>query len=499
MDPINNDNSENNSIQENITDKILEEEEKINNLLSNVTLKYPNNIFNIFLKEKIKEDKINEIENNIKLNSKKKNYYKIWKNLSENEKEKYKKIQLNEKIKYLRDKEIIRKYIFKGIDGKIKFKSTSYQIFLNEKLIDGLKNGVEPKAIKENAKSEWKNMKIEEKKIYKTKKKENDTILEMALKYKHMNPFILFVYDKLESFKKNNIKIPYLVGLIRMWGELSNRDKKKYEIYSNELNNEKYKIRNLYEAINGIKPKKPAGALRIFLQIKAQKKEINSIEEGIKLWKQLNDDEKDDYLTMSHNYYLAYKYKDLLYRKKIKRIFPKKPFGPFQFFLIDKKGQEIPKGANAIIYWRKKYNELPDSQKEKYREKYNEALEEYNKKMETLNDKIFDLPKKPQNAFAFFVQFKLDEMIKNNINYNIKECFEKIAKEWSEKNFDENIFISLEKKDKYRFKTQVEQFEKLGFYYKRDDDEIYDKIEEDSIDNNQSLKKKKKKYEYIQL
>ena len=72
MDPINNDNSENNSIQENITDKILEEEEKINNLLSNVTLKYPNNIFNIFLKEKIKEDKINEIENNIKLNSKKK-------------------------------------------------------------------------------------------------------------------------------------------------------------------------------------------------------------------------------------------------------------------------------------------------------------------------------------------------------------------------------------------------------------------------------------------
>lgn len=399
---------------------------------------------------------------------------------------------LEEKIKFLRDKEIIKKYIFKGIDGKIKFKATSYQIFLNEKLIEGLKNGVNPKAIKENARSEWKKLSKEQKKIYTNKKKENDTILELALKYKHMNSFILFVYDKLESFKKKNIKIPSLLDLIRMWGELSNNDKNKYEIYSNELNNEKYKIRNLYEAINGIKPKKPAGALRIFLQMKAQKNEINSIDEGINLWKGLSNDEKEEYLKLSHNYYLAYKYKDLLFKKKIKRIFPKKPLGPFQFYLIDKKGIEIPKGQNAIKYWRKIFNKLPEDELNKYIEKYNKALEEYNKKMETLNDKIFDLPKKPQNAFTYFVKFKLDDMIKNKINTNIKECFEKIAKEWSEKNFDESNFILLAKKDKRRFKTQVEQFEKLGYYYKKNEDDLFDEDENETSFNNPSLRKKKK-------
>ena len=493
MNPKNNDNIEKKSSQENITDKLLEEEEKINNLLSNVTFKYPTNIYNIYLREKYNEEKAKN-NNKIKIFDEKENYIKLWKKLSENEKEKYKKIQLDEKIKFMRDKEIIKKYIFKGIDGKLKFKSTSYQIFLNEKMIDGLKNGVNPKEIKERAKSEWKKMKKEEKKIYTNKKKENDTILELALKYKHMNSFILFVYDKLESFKKMNIKIPSLLNLIRMWGELSNNDKNKYEVYSNELNNEKYKIRNLYEAINGIKPKKPAGALRIFLQMKAQKNEINSINEGINLWKRLSNDEKEEFLTMSHNYYLAYKYKDLLFKKKIKRIFPKKPLGPFQFFLVDKKGIEIPKGHNAIKYWRKIFDKLPNDELNKYIEKYNKALEEYNEKMENLNDKIFDLPKRPQNAFTYFVKFKLDDMIKNKINANIKECFEKIAKEWSEKNFDESNFISLAKKDKKRFKTQVEQFEKFGYYYKENEDDSFDQDEKEAIYNTQSLKKKKKSF-----
>lgn len=51
---------------------------------------------------------------------------------------------------------------------------------------------------------------------------------------------------------------------------------------------DKFNIRNIYDAIYGIKPKTPSGALGIFLQKKALKKEINSIKEGIQLWNELN-------------------------------------------------------------------------------------------------------------------------------------------------------------------------------------------------------------------
>ena len=80
---------------------------------------------------------------------------------------------------------------------------------------------------------------------------------------------------------------------------------------------------------------------------------------------------------MSHNYYLAYKYKELLHRKKIQRIFPKKPTGPFQFFLIDKKGIKIPEGINTINYWRNIFNNLSDEEQEKYINEYNIAKEKY--------------------------------------------------------------------------------------------------------------------------
>lgn len=135
--------------------------------------------------------------------------------------------------------------------------------------------GKNPKYIKENAKIQWKNMDIKKKKLYKLQKKENDTIFDLAFKYKHLNPFILFVYDKLEYFKKNNLKIPSINDLIKSWKKLNNSEKNNYEVYFNELLVDKYKIRDIYDAIHGIKPKTPAGALRIFLQFQVKTKKIN--------------------------------------------------------------------------------------------------------------------------------------------------------------------------------------------------------------------------------
>lgn len=70
-----------------------------------------------------------ELPNNIKAKYIKM-YSKIWNNLSVKEKQKYKNEYMQEYNKYLRDKEIVKKFIFRGIDGKINHKSTTYEIFL---------------------------------------------------------------------------------------------------------------------------------------------------------------------------------------------------------------------------------------------------------------------------------------------------------------------------------------------------------------------------------
>ena len=47
--------------------------------------------------------------------------------------------------------------------------------------------------------------------------------------------------------------------------------------------------------MHGIKPKKPAGAFRIFLQEKAKNNEIKTIQDGHELWKKLSEEQKMKY------------------------------------------------------------------------------------------------------------------------------------------------------------------------------------------------------------
>lgn len=104
-------------------DYLKEEEDIINEILFDVQFNKPNNVFDIFLKEKFKDNKqlnSDQLDNVDK-------YRILWNNLSPKDKEKYQVLYEKENFKYLRDKEIIRKFIFKGIDGKIKIKSTSYK------------------------------------------------------------------------------------------------------------------------------------------------------------------------------------------------------------------------------------------------------------------------------------------------------------------------------------------------------------------------------------
>ena len=269
--------------------------------------------------------------------------------------------------------------------------------------------------------------------------------------------------------KKNHFekdKILSIDKFAELYNDLSNTKKLIYEDYSNEFLLLRFKIRDIYDAIHGICTKSPSGALRIFLQEKAYNGEIKSIEEGKNLWIKLSEDKKEIYLSKCHLQFLAFKYKELIYNKKIKRFLPKKPCSPFAAFIQFNKGKYVPKGYNIIKYMQFLFNNLSSEDKKKFDIKYSQLVENYNKKIISFNNKIFDLPNKPKSSFAYYLSEKLVYLYQNEKEFDINRAIEMIFYEWSNGKVDKSVYLEKAKKDKIRFEIQLKEFESLGYYSK---------------------------------
>ena len=220
---------------------------------------------------------------------------------------------------------------------------------------------------------------------------------------------------------------------------------------------------------NGIKPRRPSGAFKIFLMEKAKQNILHSIKDGQELWRKLTDEEKNEYLKKSHKLILAYKYKKMIYNKKIKRMLPKKPPNAFFIFVNEKKGHKIQKGQKTISYWRPIYDNLPKIEKDKYEKKAKIEKEIYENKMERFKNAVFDIPKKPLYPYTMFLQDAIPKLkkIKENKNLSCSEILKKASSIWlnSMPEF-RKIFEDNSANDIKRFKTEMKQFEKFGYYIK---------------------------------
>lgn len=143
-------------------------------------------------------------------------------------------------------------------------------------------------------------------------KDKNDSILEVSQNYNKINSFLVFITHYLKKHNYTNQQIPDLNKLVELFKNLKKNQKHLYENYSNEFLMLRFKLRDIYDAIHGIKSKTPSGALRIFLQEKSISNEINSIKEGKKLWESLSIDMKESYLSKCHLQFLSFKYKELM-------------------------------------------------------------------------------------------------------------------------------------------------------------------------------------------
>jgi len=314
----------------------------------------------------------------------------------------------------------------------------------------------------------------------------------------------MFVQKAVKTAKDQGKDVPRLADLAATWKSLKKADKEKYVRYADEINEDRDTLQNLYELVNGIKPKRPAGAFRVFLQEKAKEKVLHSLSQGKEMWNKLSEDEKEAYLKKAHTYKLAYKYKKMIYNKKVRKILPKKPLTAYSFFLKEKKGIKMPKGEKAVVYWREEFNNLSKDKRKKYEEKAEKDKERYEKKMLEFKNVVFDMPKRPLTAFSLFVRDRLPDLKKEDKETPTPELLRKVAKEWQkEEGVSQAKYEKKAEYDKKRFKKQLRDFETLGYYKKnyraeksqtkskRSKDEDESEVEESEEEERKTKKKRR--------
>ena len=83
----------------------------------------------------------------------------------------------------------------------------------------------------------------EEKKVYTEKKKENDNWFLKAEKIRKIALIFLFIQKKIEETKEKHKESPALKKISPAWKKLSKNEKKSFEKYPQEINEEKEKPR----------------------------------------------------------------------------------------------------------------------------------------------------------------------------------------------------------------------------------------------------------------
>lgn len=447
-------------------DKILKDDQ-IDEIMENIALKRPRSGYTHFCIEEVEKFKNKNKTKKIDLRTFSGECAAKWAKLSQKEKAKYQELFEEDKIKFRKDLETVKHYLFMDYNDVVRRPPTAYRIFLNQRLREGFDKNLDPKIVKKEASDEWRKMSLEDKSEFMEKKRDNDDWFERAKKTRKVTPLTLFVQKAVKVAKDQGKEVPRLVDLTATWKSLKSSDKEKYARYADEINQDRERLQNIYELVNGVKPRRPAGAFRVFLQEKAKNKALSSLKEGRDMWEKLSEDEKEVYLKKAHTCRLAYKYKKMIYNKKIKKILPKKPATAYGHFLKEKKGIKIPKGEKAVAYWYKEFEQLPKDKKRKYEDKAIKDKERYERKMEEFKNVVFDMPKRPLTAFSLYVRDRIPDLKKKNEKTPVQQLLKIAAKEWQKE--DGVSQAKYEKKadyDKKRFKKQLKDFETLGYYKK---------------------------------
>ena len=464
-------------------------EDEIDEMIRDITLKHPRSAYCLYIMENFKKEKDKNPE--IKLVQVQQKYSSKWPKVSDKEKDKYQKQSESEKEKFKKDLETVKNYL---IQNYVKEGATSYRIFLDTKLQEAFKNDEDPDSVKKAASDEWKNMSNEEKRKWNNLKKQNDTWWEKAKHSRTINAYAIFVQKKLEEARNADKKLAF-GEISKLWKNVSNNEKKKLKTYADSLNEERKRIREIYEMSQGFKPKRPMGAFKIFLSEMAKQDKFkgkNPILEGKKLWKALTESEKDEYMKKSKRIKLTYEYRKMLYKQKIKKERPKHPLSAYTFFCKDMKNKKLPQGKSFLDYCSEKWNSLKEDEKKKYEQKSEKSKEIYEKEMAKFKNKVFDLPKRAKSAYQFYVIERYPVLQKEKPKADLSKISEAIGNEWNEmSNKEKKKFEKLQEQATEIYKKQLAEFKKQGYYTLKNKEERSQSKKKQSQKSSQSNKKNK--------
>lgn len=436
-------------------DKIDEDFEE---MLPTLSLKKPKRAFNFFIMEMKEKDK--STANITELTKK---YSKKWSSMSDSDKRKYENMAEEDKKRYEEHLEMVRRNI---LDKPTKEGATAYRLFLESELKNAAENDEDQAQAKKDASAKWKDMTKEQRKEWTLKKKEHDQWYEELKKSTGVvNAYSLFLKDMVAE-KGMDFK-----GAAEAWNKAKDSVKSKYQEYADQANEERKKQRDTYEIAFGVKPRRPLGAYKFFMMEAAKEGKFggkNPISEGPKLWKKLNDDDKEKYQRMAMKEKLAYAVKKLEYDQMTRKTSTTRPLTAFQIYLSDNKGKVDAKefGKQGFLnYMHKKWQKLDEGTRKKYSKKADDSKARAEKDNETLAARVHDMPKRPGNPLSLYVKENYSQFKKDNPKKGNTEILGLIAETFAG--------LSEKQKERYRknhekameeYKANKKAFEKQGFY-----------------------------------
>lgn len=304
------------------TEESSENNANVEEILKNATLEPPRSAFNQFLISKLNSPNEKGIKNKNDIKRQHKLLTQQWEQMEYEQKKEYFLLYEEEKKRYKNNVKVVKRYLFPDYNKNITFVPTPFYGFLYEELKYGLETNIYPDLIEKEARKKWLRMSKEEKNKYKDISTNNSWLIA-SRNIRVITPLTLYIQKVIHESIKEKKKKPTETDIKIGWNKLSKVKKATFELYAQKINEDREKLRDLYNIVHGAKPKKPVGAYRMFLQEKAKNKEIKSINQGLELWKKLSEDQKEEYLKKSHKRILAYKYQEMIYNKKIKKIIPK--------------------------------------------------------------------------------------------------------------------------------------------------------------------------------
>ena len=203
------------------------DEEQLDEILEKIDLKRPRSMYTHFCMEEIENYKNKNKGKDFKLAEFSKEMAKKWKDLSDKEKKEYQEKFEEDKMKFKKDLEIIRHYLFKDYNDVIRSPPTAYKIYLNEKLREGFEKDLDPKKVKAKASRDWRMMSEKDRNVYKERKKENDDWFEKAKNTRRVTALSIFVQNTIRTAKDKDEDVPTLADIAPLWKKMSSSEKKK--------------------------------------------------------------------------------------------------------------------------------------------------------------------------------------------------------------------------------------------------------------------------------